>query len=324
MLDASVSVPPASGNVGGSPAAAPDTGVPHLLAPPHAQAAEGASAPASDVNQSFEAVPIDLEGSAQPDVQDSKPEQAEPARKGLQPAQASSSGSALPKRSPSLLFAMAHAKSATEHLQQAPAQPPSDSPKPVNLLSHSSSAARPIPPFQAPKLSLPTPASSTRIAMPRSLTSLASLKSADSLPRAEPVSSPAAAPEPAASSSTAAELAASEGQLQATAQQFQDLLQNTLQRTKEGVHRVREFVLKVAGGQNGKVAARRLIIMVLDYIETAQMHKRIDLFYLMDSLLQVLIVSHFLFWLIPVCRLIDIKEARAFMIRLCSAEHLSS
>lgn len=288
MLDASVSVPPATGKVGGSAAAAQDTGVPPLLAPPHAQAAEGASAPASYVNQSFEAVPIDLEGSAQPDVKDSNPEQAEPDRKGLQLAQASSSGSAVPKRSPSLLFAMAHAKSATEYLQQAAAQPPSSSPKPANPLSHPSSAARPTLPFQAPKLPLPMPASSTRIAMPRSLTSLASLKTADSLPRAEPVSSPATAPEPAAISSSAAELAASEGQLQATAQQFQDLLQNTLQRTKEGVHRVREFVLKVAGGQNGKVAARRLIIMVLDYIETAQMHKRIDLFYLMDSLLQVL------------------------------------
>lgn len=131
--------------------------------------------------------------------------------------------------------------------------------------------------------------------MPRSLTSLSSLRPADALPKLETPStvSPTPASDAPLSSSSVAEAAVGEAQLQATAQQFELLLHNTLQRTKEGVGKVREFVLKAAGGQHGRLAARRLIIMVLDLIETAQMQKRIDLFYLMDSLLQVLAVcSH--------------------------------
>ncbi|KAL0026343.1 hypothetical protein WJX79_000820 [Trebouxia sp. C0005] len=43
----------------------------------------------------------------------------------------------------------------------------------------------------------------------------------------------------------------------------------------------------LTAGKSGKTAAHRLVIMVLDMIETAEMSKRVDLFYLLDSLLQV-------------------------------------
>ena len=252
------------------------------------QAAEAAAAP--DIK--LEAAPASMQASSQPvqpDIKALQPENAVPLDMDTQLSKISTSGIAVPDRNLSLPTAKPSVKSAAHKQKQAAAQLAGNSPRTSAPASQPNSAARPGLPFQVPKLPLTGLASSTRIAMPRNLTSLSSLKTAESIPKAETAttSSPAA-PESLAASSMAAELAASEGQLQATAQQFQGLLQNTLQRTKEGVHRVREFVLKAAGGPNGKVAARRLIIMVLDYIETAQMHKRIDLFYLIDSLLQVI------------------------------------
>ena len=250
--------------------------------------AQGAAAPGIKL----EAAPASMQAISQPIQPGLKALQLEDAvslDKQLQLAKSSTSEIAVPERAPSLPTAKPSVKSAAQKQKQTAAQLASNSPRTSAPVSQPNSAARLGLPFQVPKLPLTALASSTRIAMPRNLTSLSSLKTAESVPKAEAVStsSPAVVPEVSAALASAAELAASEGQLQATAQQFQDLLQNTLQRTKEGVHRVREFVLKAAGGPNGKVAARRLIIMVLDYIETAQMHKRIDLFYLIDSLLQV-------------------------------------
>lgn len=250
------------------------------------QAAEAAAA--QDIR--LEAAPASMQASSQPvqpGIKALQPENAVPLDTDTQLPKISTSGIAVPDRTLSLPTAKPSVKSAAQKQKQAAAQVASNSPRTSAPASQPNSAARP---FQVPKLPLTGLASSTRIAMPRNLTFLSSLKTAESIPKAETATSfsPAVAPESLAASSMAAELAASEGQLQATAQQFQGLLQNTLQRTKEGVHRVREFVLKAAGAPNGKVAARRLIIMVLDYIETAQMHKRIDLFYLIDSLLQVI------------------------------------
>lgn len=258
--------------------------------PGHAQAAKPVSL--KDAEAKSDTMYVKLEEPseiAEPEAKPVQPAHAAVSDKELQLAQDGLPDSVQLHKSPSLPAVKSSTKSASPTQQQIAEQPPSNSPRPPTLLSQPTSVAPPTMPLRASKLPLPATASSTRIAMPRGLTSLSSLRTADSIPilKTEAVSSPAVASEPATGSSSAAELAKSEGELQATMQQFEDLLQNTLQRTKEGVHRVREFVLKAAGNPNGKVAARRLIIMVLDYIETAQMHKRIDLFYLMDSLLQV-------------------------------------
>lgn len=125
---------------------------------------------------------------------------------------------------------------------------------------------------------------STRIAMPSSLGQLSSLRSRVSASDAKESASPTAA-KPDAEAVAAA--AAAEAHLKTVLQQFDALLHNTLQRTKDSVHKVTQFAVKAAAGKSGKTAAHRLVIMVLDMIETAEMSKRVDLFYLLDSLLQV-------------------------------------
>jgi len=125
---------------------------------------------------------------------------------------------------------------------------------------------------------------STRIAMPSGLGQLSSLRSRVSASDAKESASPTAA-KPDAEAVAAA--AAAEAHLKTVLQQFDSLLHNTLQRTKDSVHKVTQFAVKAAAGKSGKTAAHRLVIMVLDMIETAEMSKRVDLFYLLDSLLQV-------------------------------------
>ena len=134
--------------------------------------------------------------------------------------------------------------------------------------------------------------SSTRISLPPKLTQLTSLRS--KLPIQElkaddsPIESDTEAEEAAAAAAVAA--AAVEAHLKGVTQQFDAMLHNTLQRTKESVHKVTQFAVRAAVGKHGKTAAHRLVIMILDLIETAQMSKRVDLFYLLDSLLQVRII----------------------------------
>ncbi len=125
---------------------------------------------------------------------------------------------------------------------------------------------------------------STRIAMPSGLGQLSSLRSRVPASDAKESASPTAA-KPDAEAVAAA--AAAEAHLKTVLQQFDALLHNTLQRTKDSVHKVTQFAVKAAAGKSGKTAAHRLVIMVLDMIETAEMSKRVDLFYLLDSLLQV-------------------------------------
>ncbi len=125
---------------------------------------------------------------------------------------------------------------------------------------------------------------STRIAMPSGLGQLSRLRSRAPASDAKESASPTAA-KPDAEAAAAA--AAAEAHLKTVLQQFDALLHNTLQRTKDSVHKVTQFAVKAAAGKSGKTAAHRLVIIVLDMIETAEMSKRVDLFYLLDSLLQV-------------------------------------
>ena len=172
-----------------------------------------------------------------------------------------------------------------------------------------------LPPFALPGSAASTPSatsrplshtasisggisSSTRISLPPKLTQLTSLRSKRPLqePKADEssVDSDTEAEEAAAAAAAAA--AAVEAHLKGVTQQFDAMLHNTLQRTKESVHKVTQFAVRAAVGKHGKTAAHRLIIMILDLIETAQMSKRVDLFYLLDSLLQVrplLLVANF-------------------------------
>ena len=129
---------------------------------------------------------------------------------------------------------------------------------------------------------------STRIAMPSGLSQLSNLRSRAPPSDVQESVSPSAA-EPDAEAAAAA--AAAEVHLKTVLQQFDALLHNTLQRTKESVSKVTQFAFKAATGKNGKTAAHRLVIMVLDMIETAHMSKRVDLFYLLDSLLQARLQS---------------------------------
>ena len=144
-----------------------------------------------------------------------------------------------------------------------------------------------LPPSQAGGLlgsltgSTPT---STRIAMPSGLGQLSSLRSRVAASDAKESASPTSAKPDAG---VVAAAAAAEAHLKTVLQQFDALLHNTLQRTKDSVHKVTQFAVKAAAGKSGKTAAHRLVIMVLDMIETAEMSKRVDLFYLLDSLLQV-------------------------------------
>lgn len=125
---------------------------------------------------------------------------------------------------------------------------------------------------------------STRIAMPSGLGQLSSLRSRVPASDAKESASPTAAKLDAEAVAAAA---AAEAHLKSVLQQFDALLHNTLQRTKDSVNKVTQFAVKAAAGKSGKTAAHRLVIMVLDMIETAEMSKRVDLFYLLDSLLQV-------------------------------------
>ena len=192
-------------------------------------------------------------------------------------------------------------------------QPPAASNKP-GIRQHSSQVAS-LPPFALPG-SASTPSalsrlpsqtsgmpggtltSSTRISLPPKLTQLTSLRSklpvqelqqADDSPDGSDTEAEeaAAAGAAAAAAGAAAAAAAVEAHLKGVTQQFDALLQNTLQRTKDSVHKVTQFAVRAAAGKHGKTAAHRLVIMILDLIETAQMSKRVDLFYLLDSLLQV-------------------------------------
>ena len=135
--------------------------------------------------------------------------------------------------------------------------------------------------------------SSTRISLPPKLTQLTSLRSKAPVQELKaddsPVDSDTEAEEAAAAAAAAA--SAVEMHLKGVTQQFDSMLQNTLQRTKESVHKVTQFAVRAAVGKHGKTAAHRLVIMILDLIETAQMSKRVDLFYLLDSLLQVRLLA---------------------------------
>ncbi|KAL3151956.1 hypothetical protein ABBQ32_001081 [Trebouxia sp. C0010 RCD-2024] len=132
---------------------------------------------------------------------------------------------------------------------------------------------------------------STRISLPPKLTQLTTLRSKAPLPELKSDESPSEVDseveEAAAAAAVAIAATAVEAHLKAVTQQFDALLQNTLQRTKDSVHRVTQFAVRAAAGKHGKTAAHRLVIMILDTIETAHTSKRVDLFYLLDSLLQV-------------------------------------
>lgn len=135
---------------------------------------------------------------------------------------------------------------------------------------------------------------STRISLPPKLTQLTTLRSKAPLPELKSDESPSEVDseveEAAAAAAVAIAATAVEAHLKAVTQQFDALLQNTLQRTKDSVHRVTQFAVRAAAGKHGKTAAHRLVIMILDTIETAHTSKRVDLFYLLDSLLQVKLV----------------------------------
>lgn len=133
---------------------------------------------------------------------------------------------------------------------------------------------------------------STRISLPPKLTQLTTLRSKAPLQELKSGESPSDNDSEAEEAAAAAAAAATavEAHLKAVTQQFDALLQNTLQRTKDSVHRVTQFAVRAAAGKHGKTAAHRLVIMILDTIETAHMSKRVDLFYLLDSLLQVQLV----------------------------------
>ena len=133
--------------------------------------------------------------------------------------------------------------------------------------------------------------SSTRISLPPKLTQLTSLRSKASFQELKADDSPVDSDTEAAEAAAAAAAAAVEMHLKGVTQQFDAMLQSTLQRTKESVHKVTQFAVRAAVGKHGKTAAHRLVIMILDLIETAQMSKRVDLFYLLDSLLQVRILA---------------------------------
>ena len=128
---------------------------------------------------------------------------------------------------------------------------------------------------------------STRISLPPKLTQLTSLRSKPPPQELKADSSPADSETETEEAAAAAAAAAVEAHLKGVTQQFDAMLHNTLQRTKESVHKVTQFAVRAAAGKHGKTAAHRLVIMILDLIETAQMSKRVDLFYLLDSLLQV-------------------------------------
>lgn len=131
---------------------------------------------------------------------------------------------------------------------------------------------------------------STRISLPPKLTQLASLRSKPTAQELKADSSPVDS-DTEIEEAAAAAAAAVEAHLKGVTQQFDAMLHNTLQRTKESVHKVTQFAVRAAAGKHGKTAAHRLVIMILDLIETAQMSKRVDLFYLLDSLLQVRILA---------------------------------
>ena len=157
-------------------------------------------------------------------------------------------------------------------------------------------------------------ASSTRIALPPSLTHLGSLRSKTCVPEGKDIASPVEV-EAEVEAAAVAAAAAAEAQLKTVTQQFDALLHNTLQRTKESVHKVTQFAVKAAAGKNGKIAAHRLVIIVLDMIETAQMSKRVDLFYLLDSLLQVnQAFYHALMYNIPGVCIDDMRVRRPLML----------
>ena len=129
--------------------------------------------------------------------------------------------------------------------------------------------------------------SSTRISLPPKLTQLTSLRSKPPVQELKGEDSPVDSDTEAEEAAAAAATAAVEAHLKGVTQQFDSMLHNTLQRTKESVHKVTQFAVRAAVSKHGKTAAHRLVIMILDLIETAQMSKRVDLFYLLDSLLQV-------------------------------------
>ncbi len=134
--------------------------------------------------------------------------------------------------------------------------------KPAGRLLGSKSAS--LPPFALPgsashpSLSAGVPAqaasllsrvsTSTRISMPPGLTQLSSLRSKASVPAVQDTASPDAAEQEA---EAAAAAAAVEAHLKTTMQQFDALLQNTLQRTKESVHKVTQFAVKAALARMG-------------------------------------------------------------------------
>lgn len=132
---------------------------------------------------------------------------------------------------------------------------------------------------------------STRISLPPKLTQLASLRSKPPAQGLKADSSPVDSDTETEEAAAAAAAAAVEAHLRGVTQQFDAMLHNTLQRTKESVHKVTQFAVRAAAGKHGKTAAHRLVIMILDLIETAQMSKRVDLFYLLDSLLQVKLLA---------------------------------
>ena len=178
---------------------------------------------------------------------------------------------------------------------------------PASALPGSASASGALPRLQSQTSSVVGGVStSTRISLPPGLTQLTSLRSKTPAADAKAVASPAVSEADAEEAAASAAAAAAEAQLKTVLQQFNVLLHETLQRTKESVHKVTQFAVGAAAGQNGKTAARRLVVMVLDLIETVQMSKRVDLFYLLDSLLQVTCLTCFQFELsfirtVPAC-----------------------
>ena len=128
---------------------------------------------------------------------------------------------------------------------------------------------------------------STRISLPPGLTQLSSLRSKTPAADVKAEDSPTGIDGAAEEAAAVAAAAAAESHLKGIMQHFGGLLQTTLQRTKESVHKVTQFAVRAAAGKNGKAAAHRLVVMILDQIETVSMSKRVDLFYLLDSLLQV-------------------------------------
>lgn len=134
-------------------------------------------------------------------------------------------------------------------------------------------------------------ATSTRISLPPGLTQLSSLRSKTPAAEVKAEDSPGSSDAAAEEAAAVATAAAAESHLKGIMHHFSGLLQNTLQRTKDSVHKVTQFAVRAAAGKNGKAAAHRLVVIILDLIETASMSKRVDLFYLLDSLLQVTILA---------------------------------